>query len=432
MTDSGKNKRDHGHAHGEHGHSHGTVERCRPLERGCGRNKLLFLDAFSGISGDMTVAALIDLGVPREVVTRAVDPLPMSGYRIEFGASTRSAIRATRFDVLIDSPQPSRDWRAIRNMLSQAEHLPQGARHLALRAFGLLAQAESEVHGVEIEKVHFHEVGAVDSIVDIVAAAVCFDYIGAAVVCSPLPIGRGMIACEHGALPSPAPATLLCLRAIPTFDAGIDAELVTPTGACLVAATATAFSRWPSLASEKVGWGAGSRELVDRPNLLRVVLGSESETRPKGVQTAEGSHILLEANVDDMSGEIIAYALQSLLEAGASDAWTTPIGMKKGRPALMISALAPRAEADRIARVMLSETTTLGVRLRAVGRIERKRITVEVQTQYGNIAIKIGKNAGLPDNIAPEYEDCRKAAETHGVPLKLVYAQAIAAYLKKA
>jgi len=314
-------------------------------------------------------------------------------------------------------------------MIEQAVHLEKNAQQLALRAFRTLAQAESEVHGVNIEDVHFHEVGAVDSIVDIVAAAVCFDYIGAKVIWSPLPLGRGMVTCAHGALPLPAPATILCLRDVPTFDAGIDGEFVTPTGACLVAATATAFSRWPAIKSERVGWGAGSRDLSDRPNYLRVVLGPKSDLEiNRGWQTGDG-HVLLEANIDDMSPEIAAYALQCVLQAGALDAWTTPIGMKKGRSAFMISALVRQFDVDRIARVLFAETTTLGLRLRPVDRIERSRRWVEVETPYGKIGIKIAEGNDVPENIAPEYEDCRKAAEACGVPLKQVYAVAISTYL---
>jgi len=380
----------------------------------------------------MLVAALIDIGVPRSVITDALSPLPMKGYRIVFETCMRSGIRANRFDVSVEKRQPSRDWSAIEKMLLDATHLKENARQLALKAFETLARAESEVHGVAIKKVHFHEVGAVDSIVDIVASAVCFDYIGARVICSPLPMGRGMIQCAHGVLPSPAPATLLCLRNIPTFDAGVDAELVTPTGACLVAVTAADFSRWPSMASERTGWGAGTRELPDRPNLLRLVLGEQRDLRYKGAQVSQNDHVILEANIDDISGEIAAYALQALLKAGALDAWTTPILMKKNRPALMVSALAQQSEVDRIARVFLTETTTLGLRVQPIDRIERKRHRVEIETQYGSISIKIADGDDLPTNIAPEYEECRKAAEAHGVPIKQVYAEAVSRYVAQA
>jgi uncharacterized protein (TIGR00299 family) protein len=399
----------------------------QPLARGAGRGKLLFLDAFSGIAGDMLVAGLFDLGVPREVMTAALRSLPFAGYELHFVRRTRSGIAGWGLEVVASDPQPSRDYAAIRAMLEGAKGLEPGARALSLTAFRVLAEAEAKVHDSTPEQVHFHEVGAVDSIVDIVAAAAAFDHLGADVICSPLPMGRGFVRSEHGVIPSPAPATLLCLAGVPTYDASIDSELVTPTGACLVRAAAKSFARWPSMLPSRVGWGAGTRELPDRPNLLRLVLGE-----PTGVIGLEGvaqNHVMLELNVDDMTGELAAVALERAQQAGALDAWSTPIGMKKGRPALMLSALVRHGEADQVARALLSETTSLGIRLRDVGRIERSRRMVEVQTPYGPIAVKVADGEGLPANIAPEYERCRSAAEAHGVPVKQVYAVAIAAYL---
>ena len=216
-------------------------------------------------------------------------------------------------------------------------------------------------------------------------------------------MGRGFVRSQHGLLPCPAPATLLCLRGVPTYDAGIDAELVTPTGACLLRAVAREFTRWPNLSPLRVGWGAGTRELPDRPNLLRLVLGEPTLSQRSGAST-EG-YVVIELNVDDLSGEIAAVALARAQERGALDVWSTPIGMKKGRPALMLSALARRTEVDAVARALLSETTSLGVRLREVGRIERSRRMVDVHTPYGTIAVKVAGGDGLPDNVAPEYED---------------------------
>ncbi len=414
------------HGHGASGSQ--APSRNAPIARGEGRDKLLFLDAFSGIAGDMLVAALLDLGVPQDLIAEALAPLPLEGYRLEFSRQTRSGIVAGRFQVQLEAPQQMRDYAVIRDMLENTEHLEKGAQQLALRAFRLLAEAEAEVHGTDPERVHFHEVGAVDSIVDIVASAVALDFIGARVICSPLPMGRGWVASRHGTIPSPAPATVLCLRGAPTYDAGVDAELVTPTGACLVASSATSFSRWPALNSERVGWGAGSRELPDRPNLLRAILGADSRLHYGIAQHALADHVLLEANIDDMSAEITAFALQRILEAKALDAWTTPIGMKKGRPALMLSALAERRHLDQVARAMLTETTTLGLRVRAVDRIERKRRIVQVDTPYGKIGVKVADADDLPLNLAPEYEDCRRAAQHHGVPIKQVFASAISAY----
>jgi uncharacterized protein (TIGR00299 family) protein len=397
-----------------------------PLAAGEGSQGLLFLDCFSGIAGDMLVAALVDLGVPTEVIADAVGPLPLPEVRLELSRRSRSGIEAAAFDVVLDGPAEERRYAEIRSMLESAGHLTAGARRLAQRAFERLARVEADIHGTDVEQVHFHELGAVDSIVDIVGVCAALDHVGARVICSPLPMGRGMIQSRHGAIPEPAPATVACLRGVPTYDAGIDAELVTPTGACLVAIAATEFSRWPSMRPERVGWGAGTRELSDRPNLLRVVLGT-----PSSVSTAERSpdtsHVLLETNVDDMSGEIAAFALEHAFGAGALDVWTTPIGMKKGRPALMISALARAEQADAVASALLAQTTSLGLRIRPVERIERPRRILEVETSYGAIRVKLAEGDGLPVNVAPEYEDCRAAAEAAAVPVKQVYAAAITA-----
>ena len=236
-------------------------------------------------------------------------------------------------------------------MLASAR-LMKGAREIAERAFRLLAEAEADVHGMEVEDVHFHEVGAVDSIVDIVGVAAALDYLGAGVLCSPLPMGRGTVRAQHGVLPLPAPATVSCLRGVPTFDAGIDGELVTPTGACLVAATAAGFPRWPDLAPERCGWGAGTKELADRPNLLRVILGSSVDGAAQTGGESDAPFAVLEANIDDMTAEIAAHAMTRALDSGALDAWSTAIGMKKGRPALMISALVRRAEIESVSRCL--------------------------------------------------------------------------------
>jgi uncharacterized protein (TIGR00299 family) protein len=414
---------DHDHAHApDDGHVHVSAgPRNAPLERGAGAGKLLFLDAFSGLAGDMLVAALLDLGVPRAPLDEALAALPVSGYRIRTFDVSRSGIVALRFVVDVDAGQPQRSYAAIRAMLEHAT-LTEGARALALRAFRILGEAEADVHRIPLDDVHFHEVGAVDSIVDTVACAVALDWLGARVVCSPLPMGRGFIQAQHGILPVPAPATVMALRGVPTVDTASTAELVTPTGACLVAAAATSFARWPAMRPERTGWGGGARELSDRPNLLRLVLGEPDDT------ASADTHTLLEANVDDMSGEVAAFALERTLAAGALDAWATPIVMKKGRPALMLAAITRRQDANTVARTLLSETTTLGVRLRDVRRQERPRRIVEVDTVYGRIPLKIADGDELPPNIAPEHDACRAAALAHGVPLKAVYAAALAAF----
>lgn len=402
-----------------------TMQAARtPLSRGAGKGKTLFIDAFSGIAGDMLVGALIDLGVPEQMIRDSLSTLAVDGYELRLARRERGGLSALALDVITTREQPPRNYAAIQALLDRAIALPDGARTLAARAFAILAEAEAAVHGTRVDDVHFHEVGAVDSIVDTIASAVALDFLGASVVCSPLPMGRGFIRSAHGPLPLPAPATLHCLNGVPTYDAGIDVELVTPTGACLVKAAATSFARWPALSPIRTGLGAGTRELEDRPNVLRVVLGDSLAEQPMALTT----HRVLELNVDDLTGELAAVTMQAAFDAGALDVWTTPIGMKKGRPAIMLSAIAPADRAHEVGEAMLRESSSLGLRMREVARIERPRRIATVDTEFGPIAIKIAGGDGLPEQASPEHEDCRRAAETHRIPVRQVYAAANAAY----
>jgi pyridinium-3,5-bisthiocarboxylic acid mononucleotide nickel chelatase len=289
-----------------------------------------------------------------------------------------------------------------------------------------------------VEHVHFHEVGAVDSIVDIVAAAIAFDHLDARVACSALPMGRGVARSAHGLIPLPAPATVLCLADAPTYDAGLAEELVTPTGACLCAAVVREWTGWPSFRPERVGIGAGTKQFPDRPNVLRVVLGSPADAAPRalpsasaGLHASRGRHVVLETNIDDLSPEVTAFALQRALAEGALDVWTTAIGMKKGRAGLTISALTTVERMEHVSRVLLSETSSLGIRHYPVDRLERARRSVEVETAFGTIQLKVADGDGLPDNVAPEYESCRHAAELHQIPIRRVYGAALQAYFAR-
>jgi hypothetical protein len=385
---------------------------------------VLFFDAFSGIAGDMTIAALVDLGVPLLVIERAVAAMPIEGFHLHRGHTHRSGIVATTFDVHVEAAQPERTYGEIDAMLLGSS-LGERTRDLARRIFRRLGEAEAAVHRMPLMDVHFHEVGAVDAIVDIVGAAAAITYLGAEVVGSPLPMGRGFVKARHGVLPLPPPAAVECLRGVPTYGVDLEAELVTPTGAAIIAAAASRFERWPSFAPERVGFGAGHRELPDRPNLLRVVLG----TRPTAADEAgpAASHVVIEANVDDLTGELAAHAIEALFAAGALDAWATPITMKKGRPALTIAALAPAARADGVAATMLAETSTIGVRRTPVTRTERPRRTITVETAFGPIAVKVSEGPFGPPQIKPEFDACAAAAKTHGVPVREVLAAALAA-----
>jgi hypothetical protein len=424
--DEHEHEHEHAHEH-EHGHTHEHPARWPLLEQGAGAGKLLFFDAFSGIAGDMTIAALLDLGVPLLVVERAVAALPLEGFHLHRGHLHRSGIVATSFDVHVETPQPERTYSAIDAMLVSAPLDPEVAT-LARKIFRRLGEAEARVHRMPLDEVHFHEVGAIDAIVDIVGAAAAFAYLGAEVVASPLPMGHGFVNARHGILPLPPPAVVECLRGVPTYGVDLDAELVTPTGAAIVSAVATRFERWPTFAPERMGWGAGQRELPDRPNLLRAVLGTRSGAASVGEESlGASSHVVLEANVDDITGEMAAHAIEALLAAGALDAWAVPITMKKGRPALTIAALAPAPQADAVTTALLRETTSIGVRKTPVTRTERPRRTVTVQTLFGPVRVKISEGPFGPPQIKPEFDDCAAAARTHGATLREVAAAAIAA-----
>jgi pyridinium-3,5-bisthiocarboxylic acid mononucleotide nickel chelatase len=425
---------DHSHDHGashEHDHAHphapegGARAGGRPsvhpagaIGRGEGKGKTLFFDAFSGVAGDMTIAALVDLGVPFAVLENAFEELPLSGFHAHLGHVHRSGIVATTFDVHVEEKQPERTYGAIDGMLAECG-LPERTKALARRIFRRLGEAEANVHKMPLEDVHFHEVGGVDAIIDIVGAAAAVEWIGASVVATPLPMGRGFVNARHGILPLPAPAVVDCLRGVPTYPAALDAELVTPTGAAIVATIAERFERWPSFAPERAGWGGGQRELADRPNLLRVVLGSAN------VEPSGDRHVIIEANVDDMTGELAAHALVALLAAGALDAWAVPIVMKKGRPALTLAAIGPSERADALAQAMLRETSSIGVRILPLRRVERPRHVVEVSTPYGAIPVKVSGGPFGPPVVKPEFDACARAAAVANVTVREVISAAL-------
>jgi uncharacterized protein (TIGR00299 family) protein len=422
---------EHSHEHG-HGHEHAPVERVRllpgdpeahrePLSRGSGTGKLLFLDPWSGIAGDMTVAALVDLGVPFEVVSSALATLGVAGTATVSRAQS-GALGATHFAVTESGPQPDRPYAEIRRLLAGSALGP-GVRELAERVFLRLATAEAAVHRVPLEAVTFHEVGSVDSLFDVVGAAACFDYLGARVLSAPVPLGRGHVHTAHGELPIPAPATLECLRGVPTLDAAVDFENVTPTGAAILATLAEDFSRWPAQRVERIGWGAGTRVVHGRANALRVVFGE-----PLAATHEAGGLVVLEANVDDMTGELMGHAIAAVMQAGALDAWATPITMKKGRPGLVLSALARVEAAEALAAAMLRETTSLGVRWVPASRLERPRRTVEVTTRFGVIPLKLSEGPYGAPQAKPEFDACERAAAAFGVSVREVLAEALAAW----
>jgi uncharacterized protein (TIGR00299 family) protein len=413
----------------QHSHSHGSVTLLEgdaeahrsPLSRGAGAGQLLFVDPWCGIAGDMTVAALVDLGVPFAAVESSLAALRVAAHAHVRRANT-NGLGATYFAVEPHPDQPHRPYVEVRRLLAAAALEP-GVRTLAERIFERLAHAEAAVHRVPLDHVTFHEVGSIDSLYDVVGAAAAFDYLGARVVSGPVPLGHGHVHTAHGVLPVPAPAALECLRGVPTLDANVAFENVTPTGAAILATVAESFTRWPSLTPSRVGWGAGTRLVAGRPNALRVVFGAPTPERVEADDL-----VILEANVDDMTGELAAHTIALLIEAGALDAWAAPITMKKGRPGLVLSALGRASGADALSALILRETTSLGVRRLPAARLERPRHIVEVDTRFGRIPVKVSEGPYGPPQAKPEFDACERAARSSGVPVREVLAEAVAAW----
>lgn len=391
--------------------------------------RIAYFDCFSGISGDMTLGALVDAGLSLDTLAgglRAGIPA-LDGYRLEAERVNQHGITGTRVNVALDPDreQPPRDWREIRALLT-ASDLPETARDLALRIFRALAEAEATVHDVKVEQVHFHEVGAVDSIVDIAGAALGLHLLGVErVYCSPLSDGRGFTRSRHGIIPIPAPATaaLLATAGAPTREAPTDRELVTPTGAAIVAALAE-FTR-PEFRPVAIGYGYGKREL-SWPNALRVWLGEMSSPDAllgdRGPDAEHDEVMLLETNIDDMNPQFYAPLLDRLFAAGALDTFLTPIVMKKGRPAIKVSVLAAPADAPALTALLIEDTTTLGVRATPVLRTKAGRAFETVQTPWGEAQVKLKRWGGRVVAATPEYDDCLRLANATGLPVATIHA----------
>jgi pyridinium-3,5-bisthiocarboxylic acid mononucleotide nickel chelatase len=384
-------------------------------------SRAAYLDCVGGIAGDMVLAALIDAGGDVEVVRDLPRRLGVEA-RIEVQRVERHGVGGLHVQVepLDDQPR-SRGWREIRAMLEHAELAP-SVRERALDAFARLAEAEGRVHGVPADDVHFHELGAIDALIDICGAAVLFDTLDiGSVACSPLPVARGTVVSEHGTLPLPAPATLEILRGAALAGVEGEGELVTPTGATIAATFATSFGALPPLVLDRVGYGAGTIDPPDRPNVLRVLVGvSES-------QAGTGDVSLLETNLDDMPTELVPDAAARCLAVGALDVWTVPAQMKKGRPGVVFSALARRKHEAAVAAAILEETTALGVRVARLQRYELEREQRLVDVHGETVRVKVGVFEGRVVNVAPEHDDCAALAARTGRSVKSVWAQALAA-----
>ena len=378
---------------------------------------IAYFDCFSGVSGDMVLGALLDAGLPAEELRRELNKLGLAGWELEAKAAERGGLAATQAIVAVEGPQAARTLPEVLAIID-GSGLPQGDRQTGAKAFRRLAEAEARVHGESVEAVHLHEVGAVDAIIDIMGAIVGLRLLGVEeAYASSLPLGSGEVAmapARGGSLPLPAPATLelLAMAKAPIVAGSGDGELVTPTGAAIVT-TLARFGR-PAMTVERVGYGAGSANPRHRPNVLRLWLG-------EAIESPVRTMVLLETNIDDMTGELLGYVQEKLLAAGAADAWFTPIQMKKGRPGVMVSVLCSEAAEAEVARLLLRETSTLGVRVRPVHRYEAEREVLEFQSSLGPAAVKVKRLAGEPSRVAPEYEACKRLAERSGLPLAEVY-----------
>ena len=458
--------------------------------------RVAYIDCFAGIAGDMLLGALVDAGVPAEVLAEATASLNI-GASLRIERVDRSGISCTKVHVLVDghlaeahaepeqghahshdqehshddshvegeahsheaheheahehsheahghggeahshdhehSHTHGRSLTAIRGLI-QAAALDGPVKQTAIRAFELLGHAEAKIHNVPVEEIHFHEVGAVDAIVDIVAASAGIHHLNvAAWHSSAINVGGGTVVCAHGTFPVPAPATADLLRGLPTYSAHVQQELVTPTGAALLRAINPEFGPQPAMRVERIGYGAGTRNSKDFPNVLRISVGETSETAAISGQTHAANCetvTVLETALDDMSPQVLAYVAETALAQGALDAMLTPVIMKKGRPGTLLTVLCNPAQSAALERLILTETSTLGVRIRQEKRSCLERRHIPVATEYGEIRIKVGSLGGETMNAAPEYEDCRAAAAKHHVAIKQVQQAAIAAYLR--
>jgi len=379
---------------------------------------LAYLDCASGASGDMILGALVDAGVPLDALNRAITSLALRDCHVTAGEVRRCGFRATQAQVHVGPEHPARQLPDILALLAQGDLTPP-QQEQAEQVFRRLAEAEARVHGIPIDHVHFHELGAADTIVDVVGSVVGFDLLGVErVVASPIPTGSGRIAMAHGLVSVPAPATAELLRGVPLAASRVEAELTTPTGAALVSTLAAEYGPPPAMTLERIGCGAGRRDLAEQPNLLRVLIGQATEPSAASDFAVETDEVcLLETNLDDIDGQTIGYCVERLRTAGALDVWTTPIQMKKNRPGVLLSVLCRSEDVATLETILFTETSTLGVRHRRLRRHVLPREAREVTTPWGPIQ---GKIRQLPDGqtrFAPEYESCRAAAERHGVPL---------------
>ncbi|MCF6178429.1 MAG: nickel pincer cofactor biosynthesis protein LarC [Geopsychrobacter sp.] len=377
--------------------------------------KTLYLDCFSGISGDMFLGLLIDLGLDSALLEQELNKLQLPGWQLQIGREQRHGIEGCRVQVICQKQKTHRRWSDIDKILVDCS-LSLSIKERARRIFQRLGEAEAKVHGISLEQVHFHEVGALDAIIDLVGAAIGIELLGIEqLICSPLPLSRGLSHCAHGALPLPAPAVLELLQGAPVTDSGTEKELVTPSGTA-IACEAVNFGPLPNLRLEKSGYGVGGWQLEDRPNLLRGLLGETSNS------TLERDRVMvLETHIDDGNPEWLGALSEDLLAAGALDVGYSPLQMKKNRPATRLTLICQEIDAERLARLILTNSSASGLRTYPADRYKLERLQIEVETPFGAAKAKLFYDQGELLRVAPEFENCRALARDNGLPLPEVY-----------
>ena len=387
---------------------------------------IAYFDCFSGISGDMTLGALVDAGVSIEDLRAGLAKLDLPGYEITAEKVTRSGLAATKVNVILDKKeQPARHLSDIKNII-EGSSLSPGIKEKSVAIFERLAEAVARVHGTTIDKVHFHEVGAVDAIVDIVGSVIGLDLLGITkIIGSPVNTGSGSVHTSHGRLPVPAPATAELLRGIPLYHSSVAFELTTPTGAAIISTISSFFGPLPQMKLDRVAYGAGNKDLPGQPNVLRLMIGELL------AEYEEDASMIIETNIDDMNPQIYEYLIERLMAQGSQDAYLVPIIMKKGRPAVLLSVLTDRSNMDAVLDVIFRESTSIGVRIHETGRRKLNREIHEVTTSYGTIRVKVSKRGDEILTVTPEYEDCKRIAQEKQVPLKAVMEEAKAVFSRR-
>jgi uncharacterized protein (TIGR00299 family) protein len=395
--------------------------------------RMAYFDCFSGISGDMVLGALVDAGADLRAIESELRKLDLEGWTIAAEKVKRGQIFATHVKVATSEGHHHRGLSIILERIGKARLAPR-AEERACRIFTRLAESEAKVHNLPVEKVHFHEVGAVDSILDIVGTAVGFELLGIdEFACSPLDLGAGQVMTAHGLLPVPAPATADLLRGAPVYTSGIQKELVTPTGAAIAATLSGTYAKIPQMTLQTIGYGAGSADFPEKANVMRLLIGERESARngKDSPDLADAPITVIETNVDDMSPQIYGYFVERALAAGALDVFSTSVSMKKNRPGLLITVLCEPNNATQLTDLLFSETTTIGVRMHEARRRTLAREFLNVETTFGEVRMKISRLNGSVLTAAPEYDDCQRIAATQGIPLKEVLAAASYAFQKR-